>query len=58
MKWQVNLSKKTVKQIKKLPEAVKASLIILIRDIEEQGPVRGNWHPITADLVAIGTIAI
>ena len=43
MKWQVNLSKKAVKQVKKLPEAVKASLIILIRDIEEQGPVRGNW---------------
>lgn len=43
MKWQVNLSKKAVKQVNKLPEAVKASLIILIRDIEEQGPVRGNW---------------
>lgn len=43
MKWHVNLSKKAVKQLKKLPEGVKASLIVLIRDIEEQGPVRGNW---------------
>jgi len=43
MQWSVNLSKKVAKKLKKLPENVKASLIALIRDIHEQGPVRGNW---------------
>ncbi|MEN8807966.1 MAG: hypothetical protein ABF291_10840 [Desulfobacterales bacterium] len=43
MKWSVELSKKAVKQLKKLPENVKFSLIALIRDIQVQGPVRGNW---------------
>jgi mRNA-degrading endonuclease RelE of RelBE toxin-antitoxin system len=43
MQWNVNLSKKAVKQLKKLPENVKTSLIALIRDIQESGPVRGNW---------------
>lgn len=43
MKWYVHFSRKVVKQLKKLPENVKASLIVLTRDIEEQGPVRGNW---------------
>ena len=43
MQWSVKLSKKAAKQLKKLPENVKFSLIALIRDIQVQGPVRGNW---------------
>ena len=43
MRWRVNLSKRAVKQVKKLPENVKSSLVALIREIEEGGPIRGNW---------------
>ena len=43
MQWSVNLSKRVVKALKKLPENVNASVIALIRDIESRGPVRGNW---------------
>lgn len=43
MQWDVNLSKRAVKQVKKLPENVKSSLVALIREIEEGGPIRGNW---------------
>ena len=43
MQWHVYLSKRVVKQVQKLPEYVKASLVALIREIEESGPIRGNW---------------
>ena len=43
MRWSVNLSNKAAKQLRRLSENVKASLIALIRDIENRGPVRGNW---------------
>lgn len=43
MRWSVNLSKRAIKQVKKLPGNVKASLVALIREIEQGGPVRGNW---------------
>lgn len=43
MQWQVNLSKRVIRQVKRLPENAKAALVALIRDIEAQGPVRGNW---------------
>ena len=43
MQWNVNLKTKAIKQVRKLPKAVRNSLIVLIRDIEENGPVRGNW---------------
>jgi len=43
MQWSVNLSKKIVKALNKLPENVKFGLIALIREIEVKGPVRGNW---------------
>ncbi len=42
--WQVEISKKIVRQIKRLPnKAVKESLFALLRDIELHGPVRGDW---------------
>ncbi|MBW2702964.1 MAG: cytotoxic translational repressor of toxin-antitoxin stability system [Deltaproteobacteria bacterium] len=40
--WSVELSKKATKSIRKLPDRIKASLALLLREIEEKGPVRGN----------------
>ncbi len=43
MKWEVNISRKALKGLKKLPNPVKAQLFLLLKDIEISGPVRGNW---------------
>ena len=43
MPWIVQLSGRAVKQLAKLPQTVKVSLIALIREIEVSGPIRGNW---------------
>jgi len=43
MNWTVTVSNQATKQISRLPPKVKDSLITLIRDIENQGPARGNW---------------
>jgi hypothetical protein len=40
-KWEVYVSKKVTKT--KLPTMVKNSLIALIKEIEKECPVRGNW---------------
>jgi mRNA-degrading endonuclease RelE of RelBE toxin-antitoxin system len=42
-KWEVFVSQKVTKAIKQLPGGVKKSLIALIKEIENNGPVRGNW---------------
>ena len=41
--WTVQLSKSTARSIRKLPAAVKKSLVALLMEIEIVGPVRGNW---------------
>lgn len=41
--WNVTLSKKTAKQIQALPEALKAKVFTLLKEIECGGPVRGEW---------------
>ncbi|MDL2313552.1 cytotoxic translational repressor of toxin-antitoxin stability system [Desulfovibrio sp. OttesenSCG-928-C14] len=41
--WRVVLSRKTAKALPKLPERIKEILALLIADIEEGGPVRGDW---------------
>ena len=41
--WHVRLSKKTVKNLALLPQRVKDTLDLLIADIEDKGPVRGDW---------------
>jgi hypothetical protein len=41
--WHVVLSRKTAKVFPKLPERIKETLALLIADIEEGGPVRGDW---------------
>jgi len=43
MRWTILSSKKLQKQIAKLPQSVKASLFVLLLEIEKCGPVRGNW---------------
>ncbi|MDD5450906.1 MAG: cytotoxic translational repressor of toxin-antitoxin stability system [Desulfovibrionales bacterium] len=43
MKWTVTISREAGKQIAKLPQMVRDSLIALIKEIEVNGPVRGNW---------------
>lgn len=43
MIWTVTVSKRAQKLIRRLPLRIKDSLIALFRDIENQGPVRGNW---------------
>lgn len=42
-KWQVNMTRRAWKQNGKLPKAIREQLIFLLRDIEEYGPVRGDW---------------
>ncbi|MDR0339732.1 MAG: cytotoxic translational repressor of toxin-antitoxin stability system [Desulfovibrio sp.] len=41
--WHVALSRKAAKTFPKLPERVKKIPALLIADIEEGGPVRGDW---------------
>jgi len=43
MAWTVLISHKAEKQIRQLPPKIKDILIELFREIEECGPVRGNW---------------
>ena len=43
MQWKVKLSGKAEKQAVKLPHKVLDSLIALMSNIREAGPVRGNW---------------
>lgn len=41
--WKVTLTKKSIKQLRDLPENVRLKLQALIKEIEVAGPVRGNW---------------
>ena len=43
MSWTVTLSKKVEKQYQRLPAAVQDRLDLLAAEIEQLGPVRGNW---------------
>ncbi|GAB6035912.1 hypothetical protein JCM15519_04710 [Fundidesulfovibrio butyratiphilus] len=43
MAWTVTVSSKAEKGIKRLPLAVQKALALLMRDIEDAGPVRGDW---------------
>jgi len=43
MKWTVEFTGKAAKQRHKLPQRVADSLAALVVDIEELGPVRGDW---------------
>lgn len=43
MAWSVLITEKAQKKAARLPKKIKGQLILLIRDIEAYGPVRGNW---------------
>lgn len=44
MKWEVNITNKVAKQIRKLPKSVQATLLLLFRDLEMHGPsTSGTW---------------
>jgi len=43
MPWTVRITGKAEKGIKRLPLAVRKALVLLIQDIEDGGPVRGDW---------------
>lgn len=43
MAWTVRVTGKAEKGIKRLPLAVQKALVLLMQDIEDGGPVRGDW---------------
>ena len=43
MNWRVVLSGKASKMYRKLPEGIKRIVILLAKEIELLGPVRGDW---------------
>ncbi len=43
MTWTVNIRKKILRSIFRLPAKVQKTLSLLIEEIELKGPVRGNW---------------
>jgi mRNA-degrading endonuclease RelE of RelBE toxin-antitoxin system len=43
MSWTVNIKKKVIKGLKKLPKKVQEDLLALVADLEDTGPVRGDW---------------
>lgn len=43
MNWTVEFTSKAKKQTGKLPRRVQETLLLLVREIEQAGPVRGDW---------------
>ena len=43
MTWQVTLSTRAEKQVERLSVNIKTRLFYLLAEIEQSGPVRGNW---------------
>lgn len=43
MAWTVHITAKAQKGLRGLPEIVKRALALLLADMEDTGPVRGNW---------------
>ncbi len=43
MTWVVENSKKVAKALTRLPKSIVCALILLERELESSGPVRGNW---------------
>jgi mRNA-degrading endonuclease RelE of RelBE toxin-antitoxin system len=48
MTWVVTTNKKVKKQFKKLPQRIKAAFYVLVTEIKDTGPVRGNWSNYSA----------
>jgi hypothetical protein len=41
--WHVTTSKRVAKQIQRLPARVRDSLQVLVAELQQAGPIRGNW---------------
>ncbi len=41
--YKIKTNKKVQKQVERLPKKIKDTLLYLIKEIQEYGPVRGNW---------------
>ena len=48
MRWTVTENKRLNKLVRKLPENVQNLLIALIKDMEANGPIRGDWPNFSA----------
>jgi len=48
MTWTVEIARQSVKQVVKLPTRAKEALTELIRDMEANGPIRGDWPNFSA----------
>lgn len=48
MKWTVTESRNLNKRVRKLPEKVQNILIALKKDMEINGPIRGDWPNFSA----------
>ena len=46
--WTDGITKRALKQIDRLPGRVRETLAVLIREIEADGPFRGNWPNFSA----------
>ena len=44
MKWTVKLTKTAKKQVDRLPKPVRQKLAVFLQEIENSGPIRGNWQ--------------
>lgn len=43
MKWKVNFTRQAKKQADRLPPKIQGILAALVADMQDNGPVRGNW---------------
>lgn len=43
MSWTVNIKKSVKKGLKKLPKNIQDALEILVIDLQDGGPIRGDW---------------
>jgi hypothetical protein len=41
--WYITTSKRLERQIQRLPARVRDSLQVLVAELQQAGPVRGNW---------------
>lgn len=43
MGWTARIGKRIEKDVLKLPKHIQITLAVLLRDLEQNGPIRGNW---------------
>ena len=55
MSWTVGITSKAAKQIKKLPKSVKSALLLLMRDLENNGPAPGKGWKNYSKLKGLGS---